>query len=146
MIRTASRRDQPTHRPRQMPSPEEVGQASIHLAASRLSGGAVVVHVQGEIDILTAPQFTREVVQVLDPAHNLLALDMAQVDFLGASGLSALWTFSTRSSRPADGCAWCSRPARCAGLWTSWASRAGSTSIRRCRSSSRRDRSAPPTS
>ncbi|WP_300014970.1 STAS domain-containing protein [Pseudonocardia sp.] len=73
-----------------MPSPDEVGQASIHLAVSRLSAGAVVVHVQGEIDMLTAPLFTREVVQVLDPTDNLLALDMARVGFLGASGLSAL--------------------------------------------------------
>lgn len=40
--------------------------------------------------MLTAPLFTREVEEALDPAENLLALDMAQVGFLGASGLSAL--------------------------------------------------------
>lgn len=40
--------------------------------------------------MLTAPLFTREVMQALSPAENVLALDMAQVGFLGASGLSAL--------------------------------------------------------
>lgn len=51
--------------------------------------GALVVHVVGEIDTLTAPALRAQLDEHL-PAVKLLVLDLSQVTFLGSAGLAVL--------------------------------------------------------
>lgn len=51
-------------------------------------GEAVVVRVDGEIDVATADRFERDVVAVL--GRPLLVLDLTGVRFLGSTGLTRL--------------------------------------------------------
>jgi len=51
--------------------------------------GALVVHVVGEIDTLTAPVLRAQLEKHL-PAARLLVLDLSQVTFLGSAGLAVL--------------------------------------------------------
>lgn len=51
--------------------------------------GHLVVDVQGELDMLTAPQLRREVVERL-PDSRVVVLALDGVTFLGTSGLAAL--------------------------------------------------------
>lgn len=51
--------------------------------------GAVVVHVHGEIDTMTAPVL-RERLTGQIPSANLLVADLTRVTFLGSAGLAAL--------------------------------------------------------
>lgn len=90
MIRPASRCDHPTRRLAVLPRWEEGDGTTLRIAVSRLFGGAVVVYVQGEIDMLTVPELRRGLLGALDPDVTMLALDMARVGYLGASGLAAL--------------------------------------------------------
>ncbi|SDN67125.1 STAS domain-containing protein [Allokutzneria albata] len=61
----------------------------IQLSVRPLPGGAVV-HVRGEIDMLSAAPLRQECAGRLDGAEALLVLDLSEVTFLGSSGLSVL--------------------------------------------------------
>lgn len=50
---------------------------------------AVVIHVSGEIDTLTAPALSEQLAQRL-PNAPLVVLDLSAVTFLGSAGLAAL--------------------------------------------------------
>jgi anti-sigma B factor antagonist len=52
-------------------------------------GDAIVIHVSGEIDTLTAPMLTEQLSRRL-PTAPLLVLDLSAVTFLGSAGLAAL--------------------------------------------------------
>lgn len=52
-------------------------------------GDALVMHVVGEIDTLTAPVLRAQLDEHL-PRTRLLVLDMSQVSFLGSAGLAVL--------------------------------------------------------
>lgn len=52
----------------------------------------VMVHVSGEIDMLTTPLLSSCLIEQLQTELNLLILDMRNVHFLGSSGLAALVT------------------------------------------------------
>jgi anti-sigma B factor antagonist len=52
----------------------------------------VIVIVSGEIDMMTSPFLVDSVLAELDPAPDVLTLDLRAVDFFGASGLTALLT------------------------------------------------------
>lgn len=51
--------------------------------------GAVVVHVHGEIDTMTAPVLSERLATVIASA-NLMVVDLSRVTFLGSAGLAAL--------------------------------------------------------
>ena len=51
--------------------------------------GAVVVHVHGEIDTMTAPVLSERLAMQI-PSASLLVVDLSQVTFLGSAGLAAL--------------------------------------------------------
>ncbi len=51
--------------------------------------GRLVVEVEGELDMLTAPQLRREVIERL-PDSRVVVLSLDGVTFLGTSGLAAL--------------------------------------------------------
>ncbi|BBG00252.1 MULTISPECIES: STAS domain-containing protein [Pseudonocardia] len=53
------------------------------------TGGAVVVHVHGEIDTMTAPVLTERLADQI-PSASLLVVDLSRVTFLGSAGLAAL--------------------------------------------------------
>ena len=61
----------------------------IQLSVRPLPGGTVV-HVRGEIDMLSAAPLRQECAGRLDGADALLVLDLSEVTFLGSSGLSVL--------------------------------------------------------
>ncbi|MGB3440902.1 MAG: STAS domain-containing protein [Actinophytocola sp.] len=52
--------------------------------------GAVVVAVRGEVDLYTGPLLRDVVFSLLRPDGPPLVIDLADVDFLGAAGLSVL--------------------------------------------------------
>ena len=51
--------------------------------------GAVVVHVHGEIDTMTAPVLSERLAMQI-PSASLLVVDLSLVTFLGSAGLAAL--------------------------------------------------------
>lgn len=53
-------------------------------------GDVVIVHIGGEVDMLTTPMLTNVVGEQLASGPALLVLDMRGVGFLGSSGLAAL--------------------------------------------------------
>ena len=74
-----------------------------HLPSSALDGIAItveplgqrwiVVHVTGELDMVTAPSLRAEVVEIFDEgmaANRELVFDLTLVDFIGSSGLAVL--------------------------------------------------------
>lgn len=56
----------------------------------RWSGRDVVVRVAGEVDLLTAPHLEDVVDEVLREAPEVAVIDLSEVAFLGAAGLSVL--------------------------------------------------------
>lgn len=61
----------------------------LRLTATPRSDDIVVVAVEGELDILTAPELRSEVTGRI-PTVSLIVLDLDGVQFLGTSGLAAL--------------------------------------------------------
>lgn len=53
-------------------------------------GGAVVVVVSGEVDLLTANELLDALLDQVDRKHGRLIVDLDDVQFLSSSGLSAL--------------------------------------------------------
>jgi anti-anti-sigma factor len=55
------------------------------------TGPITVVHVAGDLDMDTAPQFSRHIGEVVtDHRPELLIVDLEDLDFLGAAGITAL--------------------------------------------------------
>jgi anti-sigma B factor antagonist len=54
------------------------------------AAGAVIVTVQGEIDLFTAPRLQAAVSDCRDSADGLVVLDLTNVTFLGSHGLATL--------------------------------------------------------
>ncbi|UIJ63567.1 STAS domain-containing protein [Amycolatopsis acidiphila] len=79
--------------PRQRPSGEsaEHGFAPpLRLRVRRPRPRTAVVLVRGEVDVLTAPRLTELLVARLRGTLRTLVVDLSEVDFLGAAGLSSL--------------------------------------------------------
>ncbi|MFB9902789.1 STAS domain-containing protein [Allokutzneria oryzae] len=74
------------------PTPGDGGDGAddlIEVSVRPLPGGSVV-HVRGEIDMVSATPLRQECVGQLDRSGPLLVLDLSEVTFLGSSGLSVL--------------------------------------------------------
>lgn len=78
--------------PRQRPSDEQpvIPARALHLCVRRPRPRTAVVIVRGEVDRLTAPRLTELLVARLRGTLRTLVVDLSEVDFLGAAGLSAL--------------------------------------------------------
>ncbi|MFC4590609.1 STAS domain-containing protein [Sphaerisporangium corydalis] len=66
--------------------------------ARRAFGDAVVVAVEGELDLFTAPFLRDEVRDAIKQDSNRLVLDLAALSFMDSSGLSVLieaWRLAT---------------------------------------------------
>ncbi|WP_181781050.1 STAS domain-containing protein [Pseudonocardia pini] len=86
------------------PTPEfdGTGLAPLHLAATRVRDGVVVVAVRGELDSATAPQVTRYLQQATSPEVGVVALDLSGVTFLASSGIQMLVS-ALREDQGVDG-------------------------------------------
>lgn len=75
---------------------DDVDDAGDVLSGSRLTldvqhkNGAVVLHVTGEIDLLTAPQVEEKVMSLLRQEHPVVVIDLSGVSFLASAGLKLL--------------------------------------------------------
>lgn len=54
------------------------------------SGQAAVVRVRGELDLSTAPLLDKQLVRLADEGVQDVTIDLADLDFIDSSGLSAL--------------------------------------------------------
>jgi anti-anti-sigma factor len=54
------------------------------------SATPVVVSIQGELDIATAPELTALLGALIDRGHRAVALDLVALDFMDASGLGVI--------------------------------------------------------
>ncbi|MHA6796332.1 STAS domain-containing protein [Pseudonocardia bannensis] len=74
-------------------SPAEIGETAagevVRFEVVEHGPGAVVVHVRGEIDTMTAPVLRNELDEHL-PSVPLVVLDLSAVTFLGSAGLAVL--------------------------------------------------------
>jgi anti-sigma B factor antagonist len=57
---------------------------------TRTQGAHTVLSVGGEIDVYTAPQLRRQLVDLADEGRSRIVVDMEQVDFLDSTGLGVL--------------------------------------------------------
>jgi anti-sigma B factor antagonist len=72
-------------------NPETVPQVEQHnVTVTKPTEDVVVLHVSGEIDLLTASLLGERVREQLVPANRVLVLDLTDVSFLGSSGLAEI--------------------------------------------------------
>ena len=76
----------------------------IDVAAQRISPGATLVRVCGEVDLLTAPILRSELHHQLDWPPSVLVIDLTQVRFLGVSGIEVLIEVRERAAGPLPSC------------------------------------------
>ena len=62
----------------------------LNVSVSRATDDVVVLHVAGEIDLLTANLLGERVREQLVPANRVLVLDLTEVSFMGSSGLAEI--------------------------------------------------------
>jgi anti-sigma B factor antagonist len=72
-------------------NPETVPQVEqLNITVTKPTEDVVVLHVSGEIDLLTASLLGERVREQLVPANRVLVLDLTDVSFLGSSGLAEI--------------------------------------------------------
>ncbi len=62
------------------------------LNVDRREGGKVVISLQGQVDADTSPQLRDLLEEVASEGPQIVVVDLADVDFMDSSGLSALVT------------------------------------------------------
>lgn len=50
----------------------------------------MVVYLQGEVDLASAPQLRRGIYEVIDQGHQKVAIDLSEVEFMDSTGLGVL--------------------------------------------------------
>lgn len=70
----------------------------IEVVVERAGDGIVVLHVIGEIDLLTADVLGERLQEQLIPASRALVLDLTAVSFLGSAGLAQIVSASRKVS------------------------------------------------
>ncbi|HLU56968.1 MAG TPA: STAS domain-containing protein [Pseudonocardia sp.] len=69
----------------------------LETSLTRPRPGAVVLTVRGEIDTLTAPEFTAATDELLTSSGEILVMDLTDVRFLASSGLAVLISAAHRA-------------------------------------------------
>lgn len=77
---------------------------------SESSGGAVVLRLQGELDMATAVELRRAVTEGLDSKPSAMTLDLTEFDFVDSSGIGVLVGANRRAGQV--GCAFALRSPR----------------------------------
>jgi anti-sigma B factor antagonist len=72
------------------PNDDAIAEQVVRIAVDAGDGGAVVLRVSGEVDMLTTPVLSAELNKQFSGQLSLLVLDLSGVEFLGSSGLAAL--------------------------------------------------------
>ncbi|GAA2816482.1 STAS domain-containing protein [Crossiella cryophila] len=75
------------------PAPEQL----LDVTAYAARPGALVLSVRGEIDLYTSPLLRELLLAQLPRAARLVVINLTEVDFLGAAGLTVLLTVRTRA-------------------------------------------------
>jgi anti-sigma B factor antagonist len=73
----------------------------IGIAVHQVGADVTVVHVCGELDLLTAPMLQAEVDKHLKPPPPVLVMDLTGITFFGASGIAVLLDARNRTARAA---------------------------------------------
>ncbi|RDI24474.1 STAS domain-containing protein [Lentzea flaviverrucosa] len=99
------------------PRPGRMGRRSAELLTTTLwaaSSGAIVVSVSGEVDMITCVALRDRFVEQLRLTHHLV-VDLSEVSFLGAAGLTVLVEVREMAQRTGTGLCVvaCSRQVRC---------------------------------
>jgi anti-sigma B factor antagonist len=61
-------------------------------------GALPLLHVQGELDIYTAPRLKEAVLTALEGGAESLAIDLSEVEFLDSTGLQVLMSAKKRTA------------------------------------------------
>lgn len=72
------------------------------VSSARLEGGAGVVKVSGEVDMYTAPQLKKELLDLLDKGVTRVVVDLSAVTFIDSTALGVL-IGGVRRAHAADG-------------------------------------------
>jgi anti-sigma B factor antagonist len=85
--------------------------AAANRAGDTAAGGkpAALLKIVGEVDVATSPQLELELVALLKAGNSHVVIDMAEVDFIDASGIGTLVTAADQA-RSAGGDLVLSRP------------------------------------
>lgn len=63
----------------------------VHFAVSEAQyDGTIVLKVEGEVDVSTAPELRERLLAVADRGHNLAVVDMSEVSFVDSTALGVL--------------------------------------------------------
>ena len=69
----------------------------LEIASGRL-GSACLVTLTGEVDVYTAPELRKRLIEAVDTGSGSLVVDMSAVDFIDSSGLGVLVSILKRVS------------------------------------------------
>lgn len=84
------RSDSSVPRQREVPGPFDAAETSLRVCVERPGPHTAVVHVRGEVDRASSPKLTEVLAARLRGTLHTLVVDLSEVDFLGAAGLSTL--------------------------------------------------------
>ena len=62
----------------------------LSLTITRPEPGGLILHVSGDLDLLTAPSLDAEITRLLSDSPGPLVLDLSEVPFFGSSALAVL--------------------------------------------------------
>jgi anti-sigma B factor antagonist len=71
----------------------------LSIAVRQLDPAVVVVHVAGEVDMLTGPALEDRLKELLAIRPKCLVIDLSQISFLGSTGLQVLLNIRTVATR-----------------------------------------------
>lgn len=57
---------------------------------SKETGSALVIDVQGEVDMFTAPKLREEMIQAIEQGNHTIVVDLRKVSFMDSTGLGVL--------------------------------------------------------
>lgn len=71
------------------------------------AGVCAVVSVEGRIDTISAPDFEKQIIQLIDSGETTLVLDLAQLKYISSAGLRALLTAAKQAKACGGGLSCC---------------------------------------
>lgn len=98
--------------------PSGGGDEQLSVRTERPDPATTVLHVSGEVDMVTSSMLQTSIEQSLDAEPQLLVVDLEDVGFLGTSGLAALIQIRGQPAWQARSCDWRAPTGRCCGRST----------------------------
>ena len=75
-----------------MPFPESFGAGSLLRGRVEITAGEAVLALAGELDVATASAVEERLRELADASEGPVVLDMAELEFLGSTGVRAILT------------------------------------------------------